>query len=67
MFPSQLTLDLAGATNNPPQGLGEVLTTLLFKVVDNPINAIATGNFIGILVWVWVWVCPLNVAAIQLN
>ncbi len=51
MFPTQLTLDLAGATNNPPQGLGEVLSTLAFKVVDNPINAIATGNFIGILVW----------------
>lgn len=51
MLPSQLTLELPAATNNPPQGLGEVLTTLLFKVVDNPINAIATGNFIGILVW----------------
>ncbi|MFT4927569.1 MAG: serine/threonine transporter [Phenylobacterium sp.] len=51
MFPTQLTLDLAGATNNPPQGLGEVLSTLAFKVVDNPINAIATGNFIGILAW----------------
>ncbi|MFT5163356.1 MAG: serine/threonine transporter [Alteromonadaceae bacterium] len=51
MFPTQLTLDLAGATNSPPQGLGEVLTTLAFKVVDNPVNAIATGNFIGILVW----------------
>lgn len=51
MFPTQLTLDLAGATNNPPQGLGEVLSTLAFKVVDNPINAIASGNFIGILAW----------------
>lgn len=51
MFPTQLTLDLAGATNNPPQGLGEVLSTLAFKIVDNPINAIATGNFIGILAW----------------
>jgi len=51
MFPTVLTLDLAGATANPPQGLGEVLYTLAFKVVDNPINAIATGNFIGILAW----------------
>ena len=51
MFPSQLTLDLAGATNNPPQGLGEVLSALVFKVVDNPVNAIATGNFLGILAW----------------
>ena len=51
LFPTQLTLDLAGATANPPQGLGEVLTTLAFKVVDNPINAVATGNFIGVLAW----------------
>ena len=51
LFPTTLTLDLAGASANPPQGLGEVLKTLAFKIVDNPINAIATGNFIGILAW----------------
>ncbi|WNC67217.1 serine/threonine transporter SstT [Thalassotalea nanhaiensis] len=51
MFPTSLTLDLAGASATPPQGLNEVLTTLAFKIVDNPINAIATGNFIGILAW----------------
>ncbi len=50
-FPTTLTLDLASADANPPQGLGEVLKTLVFKMVDNPVNAIATGNFIGILVW----------------
>jgi len=51
LFPTQLTLDLAGATANPPQGLAEVLSTLAYKVVDNPVNAVATGNFIGILAW----------------
>ncbi|WNC73715.1 serine/threonine transporter SstT [Thalassotalea psychrophila] len=51
LFPTSLTLDLAGAVATPPQGLNEVLTTLAFKIVDNPINAIATGNFIGILAW----------------
>lgn len=51
LFPVSLSLDLAGATANPPQGLAQVLTTLAFKIVDNPINAIATGNFIGILAW----------------
>jgi len=50
-FPVQLTLDLAGASANPPQGLGEVLSTLAFKIVDNPFNAVVTGNFIGILAW----------------
>ena len=50
-FPTVLTLDLVGADANPPQGLGEVLQTLAFKVVDNPVNAIITGNFVGILAW----------------
>jgi serine/threonine transporter len=51
IFPVQLTLDLVGANANPPQGLGEVLSTLAFKIVDNPFNAVVTGNFIGILAW----------------
>lgn len=50
-FPTMLTLELAGANANPPQGLSEVLKTLAFKIVDNPINAIMTGNFVGILAW----------------
>ncbi|MCJ8320556.1 MAG: serine/threonine transporter SstT [Colwellia sp.] len=51
VFPVELTLNLDGAQANPPQGLGEVLSTLAYKIVDNPINAVATGNFIGILAW----------------
>ena len=33
LFPTTLTLDLVGASANPPQGLDEVLSTLAFKVV----------------------------------
>lgn len=51
LFPTTLTLDIVGATANPPQGLGEVLTTLAFKVVENPVNAIISGNFIAVLAW----------------
>jgi serine/threonine transporter len=51
LFPTTLTLDLAGANANPPQGLGEVLSTLAFKVVENPISAIVNGNFIAVLAW----------------
>lgn len=51
MFPTTLVLDLTGASANPPQGIGEVLNTLLFKIVVNPVSAIAEGNFIGILAW----------------
>ena len=51
IFPTTLTLDVVGATANPPQGLGEVLTTLAFKIVENPVQAIISGNFIAVLVW----------------
>ena len=50
-FPTTLVLatGIEGAT--PPEGIGEVIHTLLFKVVDNPVNALMTGNYIGILAW----------------
>ncbi|NJE60258.1 serine/threonine transporter SstT [Thermococcus sp. 21S7] len=35
----------------PPGGVGEVLKTLLMNLVDNPVNALATANYIGILAW----------------
>lgn len=51
LFPTTLALTSDAASATPPEGIGEVLNTLLFKVVDNPINALMTGNFIGILAW----------------
>ncbi|MEX0709202.1 MAG: serine/threonine transporter SstT [Acidimicrobiia bacterium] len=51
LFPTTLVLDISGVTMKPPQGIGEVLSNLLFKLVDNPVSAIMDGNFIGILVW----------------
>ena len=50
-FPTTLALQTAGIEASPPQGIMEVLGGLLFKLVDNPVNAILSGNFIGILVW----------------
>ncbi|GGQ28885.1 serine/threonine transporter SstT [Shewanella litoralis] len=50
-FPTTLLLATGIEGSNPPQGITEVLNTLLFKVVDNPVNALLTGNYIGILVW----------------
>ena len=50
-FPSELTLNLPAVQATPPQALGEVLTTLAFKVVENPVNALLNGNFIAILAW----------------
>jgi serine/threonine transporter len=51
MFPTTLTLVVSDVALNPPEGIGEVLNNLLFKIVDNPISAVMNGNFIGILVW----------------
>ena len=51
MFPTTLILAVSEVSINPPQGIGEVLNNLLFKLVDNPVSAIMNGNFIGILVW----------------
>ena len=51
LFPLTLTLIVNDTDLSPPQGIAEVLNTLLFKIVDNPINALATANYIGILVW----------------
>lgn len=50
-FPTTLVLATANVTITPPEGITEVLKTLLFKIIDNPINALLTGNFIGILTW----------------
>ncbi|WP_413282605.1 serine/threonine transporter SstT [Vibrio sp. MA40-2] len=50
-FPTTLTLVAGAEGTTPPQGIGEVLHTLLFKLVDNPVNAIKEANYIGILVW----------------
>jgi serine/threonine transporter len=51
LFPTTLALQTAGIAATPPQGIMEVLGGLLLKLVDNPLNAIMSGNFIGILVW----------------
>ena len=51
LFPTTLALQVTEVSQNAPQGIGEVLETLLLKLVDNPINAMLNANYIGILVW----------------
>lgn len=50
-FPTELSLNLASANATPPQNLTEVLTSLAFKIVENPISAVVNGNFIALLAW----------------
>ncbi len=51
MFPTTLVLAGTAEAVTPPEGIGQVIKTVLFQVVDNPINALLTGNFIGVLAW----------------
>ena len=51
LFPQTLLLAEAAEAEVIPQGLGEVMHTLLSNIVSNPISAIMNGNYIGILMW----------------
>ena len=51
IFPTKLTLVAAAENIAPPEGIGEVIKSVTFNLVDNPLQALANGNFIGILVW----------------
>ena len=50
-FPTMLRLAAADAELAPPSGIIEVLHNLILSVVDNPIHALASANYIGILAW----------------
>jgi len=49
-FPQTIALSEA-AEGSPPVAVTSVLSDVLFKLVDNPINALLTGNFLGCLTW----------------
>ena len=51
LFPQTLLFAEAAEAEVIPQGLGEVMHTLLSNIVSNPISAIMNGNYIGILMW----------------
>ena len=51
LFPQTLVLAAAAEAEVIPQGLGEVMRTLLSNIVSNPVASIMNGNYIGILLW----------------
>lgn len=64
IFPISLKLGAAAATKaSAPQGVGEVFKDLLLKMVDNPINALAQANYIGVLVWAVVFGFAMRTAS----
>lgn len=52
LFPTKITFANPGdAAASAPGGIVEVLENLLLNVVDNPVHAVSSGNYIGILAW----------------
>ena len=51
LFPQTVVLAEAAQSDVVPQGLGEVMNTLMANFVANPVSSIMNGNYIGILFW----------------
>ena len=51
IFKLELVLPESTSDIAPPGGISEVLKTLVFNVVANPVSALLNANYIGILAW----------------
>ena len=51
LFPQTIVLAEAAEAEVIPQGLGEVMHTLLSNIVANPFASLIQGTYIGILMW----------------
>jgi len=51
IFKVEMILPEAVTDMSAPQGVSEVLKTLLMNIVTNPVSAIANANYIGVLSW----------------
>ncbi len=51
LFPCTLHLTGVQAQNATPGGLIDVLYNVLMSVVDNPVHALSSGNYMSILAW----------------
>lgn len=51
VFPLEIDLADAKQSLSPPDGIGQVLSNLLLKLVGNPLNALISANYIGVLSW----------------
>lgn len=51
LFPSDIILVQGTGDAVAPEGITEVLKTLLMNLVDNPVNSLINANYIGVLAW----------------
>ncbi|MBE7041777.1 MAG: serine/threonine transporter SstT [Ruminococcaceae bacterium] len=62
LFPVTISLSQA-AEQTPPAGLGEVFSGLLSNMVMNPVQALISANYVGILTWAVVFGLALKIGA----
>lgn len=66
-FAFPVTIPLAGVETmdsaSAPQGMSEVVMTLLNSIVSNPVSALANANYIGILFWAVIFGIALKKSA----
>ena len=67
LFPVDLTLSAAAESQSSPSGIGEVLATLVTNVVANPVTALMSANYLGILAWAVVLGIALRRASDQVK
>ena len=63
IFKVKVVLDVAGVNQTAPEGIGEVMRTLLNNLVQNPISSIIGGNYLGILFWAILFGIALRAAS----
>ncbi|MCR2064735.1 serine/threonine transporter SstT [Campylobacter helveticus] len=52
LVPTELVLDgVEKVEQSSPAFMSEIFKDLILKIVDNPINALSSGNYLGILAW----------------
>lgn len=52
LVPTELVLEgVEKASQSSPTFVSEIFKDLILKIVDNPINALSSGNYLGILAW----------------
>ena len=51
LFPMNIKLTTGDIGSTPPGGLLEIFKSILGNIVQNPITAIGTANYVGVLAW----------------
>lgn len=51
LWPTQFHLVAHTGSTGAPGGIAEVFENLIMQIVDNPVHAISSGNYISILAW----------------